>query len=215
MRRLLVLAGTLLAGIAASGQQARAPMGTGPWNPPQEGKLAAGESTTFPVRIQEGVDYIIHGLCDEDCNLMVRDPLGETLDEDAAMDPVPVLLLTAAVTGLVNVEVSCPVDACEWSVRTEEKRTGSLDQRGRVSIPLVLQNGMRYRVSGTCDSDCDDLDLLLRSPSGKIVAEDTLPDNYPVLLIEPDQGGEFALVVEMVECSVEPCYWQVMASPES
>lgn len=65
-----------------------------------------------------------------------------------------------------------------------------------------------------CDEDRGDLDLRLRDPGGEQVAKDKLLDAHPVLLLTPVGAGEFTLAVDLIECSVEPCYWKVLASSE-
>ena len=207
------LIATMLAAVAVSGEQARAPMGTGEWNPPHEGKLAAGQTEEFEVELQEGHDYMIHGSCDDVCNLVVRDPEGDSVGEDQEADAVPIVEVEAAQSGRFEVEISCPDSACEWEVETEETRAGALGQNEDTNIPIQLQAGTTYQVSGLCDLDCAEMDLRLRGPDKETVAEDVLPDSVPVLHFEPEEGGEFTLVVEMIKCSVEPCYWRVLASP--
>ena len=213
MKKSLVFVATVLAGIAAGGEQSRAPMGTGLWNPPREGTLAAGETDKFGVELREGLDYMIHGRCDDDCNLVVRDPEGDSVGEDDEPDAVPIVEVEAARSGRFEVEVSCP-NECEWVVETEEMRTGALGENETTNIPIQLQAGMTYQLSGWCDFDCTDMDLRLRGPDKATVAEDVLPDSVPLFQFEPEEGGEFTLIVEMIECSVEPCYWRVLASPD-
>ena len=192
-----------------------APMGTGVWNAGQQGQLKAQEKATFTVQLGEGSDYAIHGTCDQDCDLVVRDPEGSEVGRDHMLDVVPVVQLMAEQTGCFEVEVSCPTDDCMWEVRTEETRSGSLAADGEATIPIRLEAGTEYRLSGLCDDDCTDLDLRLRNPEGEQVDEDTLLDAFPLLLFQPqpEAAEEYALVVEMIACSIEPCVWTVLASP--
>jgi len=214
MNKSLVVAVVLLTG-AVGAQETFAPMGAGVWNAGQQGRLNAEGEATFTVQLLEGSDYAIHGTCDENCDLVVRDPAGSEVGSDVMVDVVPVVELTAEQTGSFEVEISCPAVDCMWEIRTEETRTGSLADDGAGTIPIQLEADTEYRLSGLCDSDCTDLDLRLRDPEGKQVAEDVLLDAFPVLLFTPEEAGEFSLVVEMIECSVEPCYWKVLASRAS
>ena len=209
-RILFVAVTALLAG--AAGAQKSAPLGAGVWNPGQQGRLLAGGVATFTVELRGGLDYIVHGSCDEDCDLVVRDPDGAEVGSDDEVDSVPVVELTTERTGRFQVEVSCPFADCTWEIRTEESRIGSLAAGEGATFPIRLRAGTQYRVTGLCDDDCTDLDLRLRNPRGEQVDEDTLPDAYPVLLFRPEEDGEFTLVVEMFECSVEPCIFSVLAS---
>ena len=190
-------------------------MGTGVWNLGQQGTLTAGGVATFTVELRGGAAYTIHGTCDEDCDLVVRDPDGSEVGSDDLVDSVPLVDLTATQTGHFEVEVSCPSADCSWVVRTEEARIGSLAEDETAAIPIRLVAGTEHRLTGLCDDDCTDLDLRLLDPEGKQVDEDVLPDAYPLLLFTPDEDGEFTLVVEMFECSVEPCYWTVLASVQA
>ncbi len=197
---------------AASEQQVFALLGSGPWNGPQEIELRAGATSVFQVSLQEGLEYAIHGTCDADCDLAVHDSAGEMVGTDDALDFVPVVRLEPDQSGVFDVEVSCPGDACRALIRTEETRLGVLAEDEATSIAVRLEAGTEYRLSGLCDEDCGDLDLVLRDPQGQTVVEDVLPDALPVLMFEPDEDGEFELAVTMYECSVEPCVFTVLAS---
>ena len=54
-------------------------------------------------------------------------------------------------------------------------------------------------ISGTCDSDCVDLDMFLYNEYGNLVDSDVLDDNYPVVVAPYD--GEFIVNVTMPDCS--------------
>ena len=149
------------------------PLGTGPWNPPEERTLAAGESSAFEVELRAGLDYAIHGECSADCDLMVRDPDGAVVGEDAEFDPIPSVSVTAERSGRFRVEVSCPSGECDALVRTEEIRVGELGEDDEARLPVRLPAGTKYRFSGVCDMDCGDLDLLVQDSGRK-----TLPRTY-------------------------------------
>ncbi|NJL98735.1 MAG: hypothetical protein HC924_07940 [Synechococcaceae cyanobacterium SM2_3_2] len=55
------------------------------------------------------------------------------------------------------------------------------------------------QISGWCDSDCYDLDLVLVDGSGQAVSEDFLPDAVPVVMAP--YSGEFSVRVIMANCS--------------
>jgi hypothetical protein len=55
------------------------------------------------------------------------------------------------------------------------------------------------RIFGTCDVDCRDLDLKLYSTDGRLVAEDVLTDDFPVIVAPYD--GIFTVEVVMHNCS--------------
>lgn len=68
-------------------------------------------------------------------------------------------------------------------------------------------NGYLYAgesVYATCDSDCNDLDILLYDAnSGQLVDSDVLLDARPVV-VAPYEGS-FVIEVVMASCSIEPC----------
>ncbi|BAU44057.1 hypothetical protein [Leptolyngbya sp. O-77] len=55
------------------------------------------------------------------------------------------------------------------------------------------------RIWGTCDEDCQDLDITLLSADGEPVAEDVLPDANPVV-VAPFEGS-YTLVITMPTCT--------------
>jgi hypothetical protein len=89
------------------------------------------------------------------------------------------------------------------------ERRGSLNNDQTFSIPVILEQGLEYRMAGVCDMDCFDLDLVLSDPNGYAVASDVLEDAVPVLAHIPDTTGEYRLDVTMVACGVEPCAYRI------
>ncbi|MGF1577173.1 MAG: hypothetical protein ACFCU9_14780 [Cyanophyceae cyanobacterium] len=55
------------------------------------------------------------------------------------------------------------------------------------------------QISGWCDSDCYDLDLVLVDGSGQSVSEDFLPDAVPV--VTAPYSGQFSVRVIMANCA--------------
>ncbi len=212
--RILVAALGALLMSAVWGQENSVPLGTHPWNPRLERTLDAGEVSVFKVELHEGFEYVITGWCSADCDLAVLDPGGDTVGTDYEADSFPVVEVAAEQSGYFRVELSCPAEDCTARVDTEETRSGTLPKGGVATIPIHLETGAEYTLTGVCDSDCSDLDFRLRDPEGEQVGEDTLTDSVPVLVFEPREDGVFSLVVEMIECSVEPCHWQVRASAD-
>lgn len=86
---------------------------------------------------------------------------------------------------------------------------GSLQAGRQLSFPVELRRGVDYIVTGFCDQDCGDLDLVLLDPAGTELESDILPDPQPVLIFTPEADGAYQIVVDMVTCSVEPCLFAV------
>ena len=99
----------------------------------------------------------------------------------------------AAQTGRYEVEVSCrdcyEGPPCDWHLRADHARHGSLRENESASIPLRLRAGVFYRLVGDCDWDCTDLDLRVRGPDRETVAEDVEPGTMSVVDVQPQEGG--------------------------
>ena len=73
---------------------------------------------------------------------------------------------------------------------------------------LWLLNGQSTWVNGyfyqgeniwaECDRDCHDVDLVLYDRNGRVVAEDTLLDDFPI--VQTPYEGDFAVQVIMAGC---------------
>jgi hypothetical protein len=90
-----------------------------------------------------------------------------------------------------------------------DERRGSLNTDQTITVPFLLQEGWEYRMTGVCDRDCFDLDLVLLDPRGAEVASDVFEDALPILAHAPDTTGEHQVEVIMVACDVEPCAFRI------
>lgn len=88
--------------------------------------------------------------------------------------------------------------------------TGRLKNDGNGSFNVELSSGQQYMVVGVCDTQCMDIDLSA-SVDDRIVAEDILDDDLPVLEIERMSIDATAKVtVSMWKCaSDDGCEWAV------
>jgi hypothetical protein len=91
----------------------------------------------------------------------------------------------------------------DWEQTTEY--TGALDHDTFVDVSVWLRGGTRYAVAATCDEDCRDIDLVVTSPRGWVVARDREPDDTPVAHFTPVRSGTYRITVEMASCSDNPC----------
>jgi hypothetical protein len=92
-----------------------------------------------------------------------------------------------------------------------DERVGSLNTDQTITVPINLQAGTEYRLTGVCDQDCFDLDLVLRDPDGEEVASDILEDAIPILAHVADTTGEYQVEVIMIACGLEPCSYRLAA----
>jgi hypothetical protein len=81
-----------------------------------------------------------------------------------------------------------------------------------------LVSGTPYRVIGACDNECSNMDIeLIDMNTGGVVAQDVLPDDYPVVDFQPPANGRYMVRMIMQTCTVAPCYAgaRILARPAS
>jgi len=97
---------------------------------------------------------------------------------------------------------------------TAQTFTGSLNASQSRSFTIGLNANTSYMIVAECDLDCSDIDMWLYDQSGALVDEDVLDDDFPVLEVTPSLSGEYSLRIQMFTCSVDPCGFQIVASPD-
>jgi S1-C subfamily serine protease len=88
-------------------------------------------------------------------------------------------------------------------------RRGSLESGTSSNQDVVLMQGREYAIVGYCDEGCGNLDMVLSTPTGNVVASDRQADDRPYLLFTAPVSGTYRLRVTMVSCSVAPCGYGV------
>lgn len=86
---------------------------------------------------------------------------------------------------------------------------GLLNGEGMVALEVDLRAGKEYLVVGSCDGDCDDLDLLVRDARDETLDDDMLDDDTPVLIFTANNSGPHTLIISMASCSTNSCYFGV------
>lgn len=72
---------------------------------------------------------------------------------------------------------------------------------------LSLNGGTEYGFIGACDGDCTNVDLeLISMETGGVVANDMLPDDYPIFGFTPPSNGQYMVRLLMQACTQAPCY---------
>lgn len=72
---------------------------------------------------------------------------------------------------------------------------------------IDLTGGTEYGFIGACDGDCTNVDLeLISMETGGVVANDMLPDDYPIFGFTPPANGQYMVRLLMQACSAAPCY---------
>jgi len=60
---------------------------------------------------------------------------------------------------------------------------------------------------GVCDGDCTNVDIeVIDMETGGVVADDVLPDDFPVVNFAPQADGDYMVRIMLRQCSVAPCY---------
>jgi len=73
----------------------------------------------------------------------------------------------------------------------------------------ALEAGRTYRFQGSCDQDCNDIDLEVLDSEGVQLAMNDDFDNNPFVEFTPETAGAYSVRVylpQQTSCSVEPCY---------
>ena len=65
---------------------------------------------------------------------------------------------------------------------------------------IQLTAGKYYTFFAACDSDCDNIDLTLKSADGSEVESDTEEDDAPMFSVRPTRTGHYTLSVTIPGC---------------
>lgn len=86
---------------------------------------------------------------------------------------------------------------------------GKLAKGESVRLNVRLNGGSEFQMVGACDTDCDDLDIVLLDANGKEVDRDDKKDDFPIVGIP--QAGDYVARVTMVQCDTANCQYGVKA----
>jgi hypothetical protein len=64
-----------------------------------------------------------------------------------------------------------------------------------------------YAVIGVCDNDCSNLDIRVLDGHGALIAEDTAPDDFPIVELVLSGTATVTVQVTMINCAQEPCFF--------
>lgn len=104
--------------------------------------------------------------------------------------------------------VSAPAVGNGFSALGQEL-TGSLAAGESGSIDVNLNAGVDYSLIGVCDADCGDINLEIYDSEGHEIDSDLESDDVPIVTLTPDRSASYRLVIGMVTCKLEPCYYGV------
>jgi hypothetical protein len=92
---------------------------------------------------------------------------------------------------------------------THRVYTGELDESRSTGVTFRLRPGLTYAVVAVCDTDCDDVDMRVESPSGRRIGRDEQNDDTPVVEFTSERGGAYKVTVTMADCDSEPCTYGI------
>jgi uncharacterized caspase-like protein len=87
------------------------------------------------------------------------------------------------------------------------KQFGSLEPGESEEYPLDLPANSRVAIHGVCDNECSKMDFQLLSPDGRVLTEDLMDDDLPLVLTTTGSAVTNRLRVTIPECSAGPCYY--------
>jgi hypothetical protein len=96
-----------------------------------QGRLDDDANTSLNVTLQSGKDYMLWGVCDQDCSdidLVIYDSNGNEVDSDLQTDDKPLLHVVPSSTGRYRIKVSmvkCSANPCRYGVGLWSKPAGS------------------------------------------------------------------------------------------
>lgn len=82
----------------------------------------------------------------------------------------------------------------------------SLQPNATYRWQVNLNGGAQYRVIGACDNECTNVDIEVADASGRVLASDVLPDDYPVVTFTAPANGAYQVRIIMRTCTIAPCY---------
>jgi hypothetical protein len=93
--------------------------------------------------------------------------------------------------------------------RMDDQFIGTMNHGGSYRLNATAQRGQEIVITGACDQDCSDLDLIIYDDRGRELDRDVLVDDFPVLRLRAPYSGDYEVEVVMYQCSVNPCYFGV------
>lgn len=80
---------------------------------------------------------------------------------------------------------------------------GSLAKGGTKTAKLTLTGSGPFAAVGMCDTDCDNVDLVISDASGKTIDSDVETDDAPIVLLE--NPGTYMVRIDMKACKTDSC----------
>ncbi|GAA0881049.1 hypothetical protein GCM10009119_40190 [Algoriphagus jejuensis] len=85
---------------------------------------------------------------------------------------------------------------------------GSLDESDDENRFFTLQEGWTYKFVLVCDNDCTDIDLCIHDENENSIGCDEDSSDFALAEVTPKWTGRFHALIEMYDCSVDPCTYK-------
>lgn len=96
-------------------------------------------------------------------------------------------------------------NSSDWFLRNYVM--GKLQNRRMDSWTFSFDKGTDYIITGACDNDCKDVDIVLKDEENEVVEKDDKADDTPVLSFKPKHDGRYTIEITMSQCKDDPCYF--------
>lgn len=88
-------------------------------------------------------------------------------------------------------------------------QVGRLAHGKEITLPLDITGAHRALVIGSCDRQCEDLDLRVVTATGRLLDADEEDDDYPRVYIDKDKPEPLMLRVRMARCREASCAFAI------
>ena len=96
--------------------------------------------------------------------------------------------------------------ALRGGYRMDDYWIGTLRPSESHFLNATIRGGDEVVITGACDEDCTDIDLVIYDDRGRELDRDVLVDDQPVLNFRAPYSGDYEIEVVMYNCSTSYCY---------
>lgn len=110
-------------------------------------------------------------------------------------------------TGAAMVDALLELVSSEFELTLQGKVAGRLSQGASGTATIQVPSG-GVALIGVCDENCNDVDMIVRDPSGREVGRDFEDDDLPMVILENATAGRYTVEMQMPGCN-GTCNWGV------
>jgi hypothetical protein len=165
----------------------------------ETGSLHQERELRYPLLVDEGVEYQLVGVCDDQCtdlNLVLYGPMGDVIASDMFDDAMPVLRVTSEISGVLLVGVAmdgCPVGPCEFRVavfgKGDRVGPGGVMLPGRIVSAATLEGSLEEGDAALQGGEYSDA-YSVEAEAGQLIVVDLRSRRFTTFLILESPGGQ-------------------------